>query len=299
MKLNTIENEIPFVTADDVVSSFGVRKTSYSKSSKLSLQKSSNSRLKFFKRPESGNFNRSRRAELFRVCQTPGPGDYEKSPLSSGPRYSMPGKSKEKAPVSPGPGSYSPIAIHRSAKGSRIGKSLRPEFFESSCKTPGPGRYESHSRSITPSWTFQKTQELSTSCQTPGPGKYEGRALSKGIQYSSTTARRKEIFPGSDTPGPGTYDSFKSFNTARYSIGKAKRMPEDLAAQNKARNSRRLIKRKNEEVPLNGLKDFKLQKNFEIFGISAKSNEKETRVYLTKTKFETRDNCRAPDFEEV
>jgi hypothetical protein len=301
MKLTEIKTNSALQTADDMTASLEIRETCHSKSSKP-LPKSQHPSLPISKRPESGKFNRSKREDLFRISQTPGPGDYEISPITSGPRFSIIGKSKEQRRVSPGPGSYTPDPLSKRVKGSRIGKSLRSDFIDLSNNTPGPGRYNSSTRQSTPSWTFQKTHEFAYNCVTPGPGNYEGKSLSKGAHHSITSAKRKEIFYLNETPGPGAYDS-ASFNTVRYSIGKGKRMDEGIAKKLASKTQR--VKKRQEVAEMNGnsVRSQIIKADCEGLGNGERKLEKVGfvkggRVYLTIGKFETRGNCLAPDIVE-
>lgn len=205
MKPFKTDPSIQLITADDLSTSFEARGKSYLSSKNKSRIKTIKSSQKQILENSIGNFSRSARKDLFDIPQTPGPGQYEFSPLNKSPAYSLIGKSKEIIRTNPGPGSYNPDLIC-TKKGWKIGKSQRSELFYKD-NTPGPGQYEKQNRPITPSWAFSKGHEGRRYISTPGPGAYETRVLHKGIEYKASKAKRKDLFHSENTPGPGAYET--------------------------------------------------------------------------------------------
>ena len=117
----------------------------------------------------------SLRINLFKGTLIPGPGTYEVSKNSEGPKYTM--ASKHKRTVS--------------------------EIV------PGPGQYNFEIKKRTPSAIFgtskKKSPEKSEKEEIPGPGSYKTAQELKGPEYSFS--RQKKTFVQiSEIPGPGHYE---------------------------------------------------------------------------------------------
>ena len=171
----------------------------------------------------------SKRAPLSESVLTPGPGTYEiKSTAVEGPKFSMPGRSPNKAfDNMPGPGHYdhsiTEQSIRERAPAYKMGTEARTERPQSAY-VPGPGTYSTDVKDKGPKWGFgSQSRENVFKIDVPGPGTYNmPNSLSN---RGCTMTGRQSDSPIDNTPGPGAYNPTSVRpKSPNWSLGKSPRI---------------------------------------------------------------------------
>jgi len=115
---------------------------------------------------------------------------------------------------SPGPGNYEQNSgyVKETTVSYKFGAGSRNEIVEKSkSEMPGPGNYDSPSKSNGPSYTISGRSKERRDNQLPGPGNYSPKqeaSKERAFAYSMGKTERSEVVSKSHSqlPGPGNYD---------------------------------------------------------------------------------------------
>lgn len=161
----------------------------------------------------------SKRDDLYKVDNIPGPGTYNTRPTtSSGPKFGFGTSKRDDDPLQklsktlPGPGAYSlKSEFEKPGHGTTlVGK--RPDTsYLSASRIPGPGAYDPKpiNKQNPPAYrmgTAPRDSISKESLSKPGPGNYDPKLITSkgGIRFGSST--RKPLNDPNASPGPGSYN---------------------------------------------------------------------------------------------
>lgn len=170
----------------------------------------------------------SKRDEIYKTGNIPGPGQYNVRPdTASGPKFGYSnsnfsnafrfGSSKRDDPLHnmsktmPGPGTYSLKGeFEKSGHGTSIVGRRPDSSYLTASRMPGPGAYDPKpiNKQSNPAFrmgTAPRDHISKEDLSKPGPGNYDPKVPSGkgGIRFGSST--RKPLNDPSASPGPGTY----------------------------------------------------------------------------------------------
>ncbi|OMJ89603.1 hypothetical protein SteCoe_8230 [Stentor coeruleus] len=163
-------------------------------------------------------------SEIIKENQVPGPGQYSPKPQDIEFNYSIPKEKRKELykplePI-PGPGSYN-LALEIGGPKYGVSKGLR--YFNKKFSLPGPGTYTVKSDFEAPKYTMTGRQLNPIRDQSPGPGSYSPSTSFTSISYSIGKSQHQVLNKiKTRNPGPGTYNLHENTNPG-YSIGSSKR----------------------------------------------------------------------------
>lgn len=168
-----------------------------------------------------------------RLLSTPGPGDYNPSPVKgNGKAYSIPksnqrGRSNERA-ATPGPGFYNAPSNTLQTRGSTIGRAV---VKGATSTTPGPGFYDAEKLRITPkspSYMFGKAfLNTNDNKKTRLSANFRVDAKHYAARGIFPTAPDRSAEKENNTPGPGDYEQAVSFWNHGFAFNREPRTREN------------------------------------------------------------------------